>query len=220
MMPFYGRNTLLAGVPIAHQTGDAQVLIQPCGVLVLRATESGIVQPGKIDLDILNADLTNRQRHLLHHSDYLLHVCLHGGWQPSAPFAGCTIVKTWGAVPFPRTTVLTMTAPCLYFLLHIQAVMNLGSEQALMIAHTTHAGHMASFVDAKGHFLDVSLALPAELNGEWATLYHLRPACSQEFAGFGGRTGHERHAILVAYIDMHTVCKTSCRSDMLLATVQ
>jgi hypothetical protein len=48
----------------------------------------------------------------------------------------------------------------------------------------------------------------------------LRPARSQEFAGFGGRTGHERHAILVAYIDMHTVGKTSCRSKMLLATVQ
>ena len=113
----------------------------------------------------------------------------------------------------------SMSTTSIHFLLDILTVMDLGCEQDRAVSDTTHASHMAPFVNTKGDFLDLSLTLPVELNGEWATLDSLRLACLQEFACFGGCTRHERRAILIAYIDLHTVCKTSCQSKMLLAIV-
>ncbi len=53
---------LLTGIAIAHQTSQAQVLIQSRRVLILAPCEIGIIQPRDIHLDIFDDDLADRQR--------------------------------------------------------------------------------------------------------------------------------------------------------------
>ncbi len=43
---------LLASIAISHQASNAQVLVQSCGILVVRATQSGIIQARNVYLDI------------------------------------------------------------------------------------------------------------------------------------------------------------------------
>jgi len=108
----------------------------------------------------------------------------------------------------------------LQFLFHIPAVMNLGSKQDLTISRTRYPGHRAAFIDAKRYFLDVSLTLPAKLDGKGTVPHDFCPASTQEFARLCGSAGHEWCAILVANIDFDRHgFKLSFWSKMLLATV-
>src|SRR5258708_12023101 len=67
---------LLTGILIAHQTGDAQVLIQTSWVLVLCSMQDRIVQAGYVYLPILDHDMADRQRQLLYSSTHFLPIPL------------------------------------------------------------------------------------------------------------------------------------------------
>jgi len=90
MMGFQSALTLAAGlaaIPIAHEAGHAQVLIQPRWILVLTSLEFGVVQTGNIHLDVLDDKRTDREGKPLYDADDFLHIRFNRRGQPSAPLA-------------------------------------------------------------------------------------------------------------------------------------
>ena len=98
--------TVLTRVPIAHQTGDAQILIQSGWVLILAPRERGRVEPCNIDLHILNHDGTDWEGNVLDHPDHFLHIGFDGGRQSSTALAGSTILPACRAIPPSCPTAL------------------------------------------------------------------------------------------------------------------
>src|SRR6266700_1496743 len=68
--------TLLAGVAVAHQTGDAQVLIQPRWVLVAYTAQGRIIETGDINLYIFYHHRADRERDTLYNANDFLHIGL------------------------------------------------------------------------------------------------------------------------------------------------
>src|SRR5258708_20079316 len=79
--------TVLTRVPITHQTGDAQILIQSGWVLILAPRERGRVEPCNIDLHILDHDATDWEGNVLDHPVHFLHIGFDAWRQSSTPLA-------------------------------------------------------------------------------------------------------------------------------------
>ena len=117
--------TLLTGVAVAQQAGDAQVLIEPRRVLVLGAAQRRIVEASDIHLDIFYDNGSNRQWDLVRHPDHLLDVGFDGGWHAPIAFTRCAIVKSRWTVPLSSPAVVSVDPTAIHFVLDISPMMNL-----------------------------------------------------------------------------------------------
>jgi hypothetical protein len=77
----------LALVPIAHQAGDAQILIEPRWILILTPLQLRVVEPSNIHLHILDDESADGERKLSHYANHFLHVGFDRRRKASAPFA-------------------------------------------------------------------------------------------------------------------------------------
>ena len=119
---------LLALIAIAHQAGDAQVLIQSRWVLILASPKIGIVQAGDIHLHILNNDMRNRKRDPLYYADHLLHIGFDRWGQPLTSFAGSSVEEARRAIPFPPSATPAMIAAIIHLLFDIPTVVDFCRE--------------------------------------------------------------------------------------------
>ncbi len=211
---------VLTGIAVAHQTGEAQVLIQPCRVLILAPFELRIIQPRDIHLDIFDDDLADRQRQPLDNPDHLFDIGFDAR-RDSPPARACSSVgEACRTIPLSCSTALPVSATSIHFRFDIPTMVDLPSEQDLAVSYTGHPRGGASFVDAKRDGLNVPLTGPGELNGKGAVFYHLSLACLQQLPCFGWRARHQRCAILITDIHIHGGSRPSFQSEMLLAAVE
>src|SRR5260370_22887713 len=134
---------LLTGILIAHQTGDAQVLIQTSWVLVLCSMQDRIVQAGYVYLHILDHDMADGQRQLLYYSNHFLHICLDRGWQATTAPTRRTVGKPLGAIPFSGAATPAVGATRVHLRLHVTPMMQLCRYLSLSTAHTGNARAVA-----------------------------------------------------------------------------
>ena len=194
--------TLLTGVAVAHQTGDAQVLIEPRRILVLGAAQRRLVEASDIHLDIFNDHGRNRQWDLVHHPDHLLDIGFDRGRQASTAFTRCAIVKTWWTVPLSSPAVVSVGATTIHFVLDIQAMMELTRQEDLSFTHAAKASKAASLINAECDFLYLLFTVPQEFDGKRATMDSDGFAIPQQLACFRGLTRHQGMTILVDDIDV------------------
>ncbi len=168
---------LLTGVAIPHQAGHAQIFVQPRRVLILAPLEFRVIEARDIHLHVLYDENGNRKRDVLHHADHLLDIGLDRRWQPPTASASGSVEKPFGSVPPSGSTALAAITPILYLVFHILAMVDVGSEQDLVVADTGQTGHTASFVDATGDGLDLPFTLPRELDRKGAMRDDLGLAC-------------------------------------------
>jgi hypothetical protein len=169
---------MLASIPIAHQTGHAQIFVQPARILILASRKLWIVQTSNVYLHILDHDGIDRKRETLHHTKHFLYIGFDRGRQSPTPFAGCTVEKPSGPIPAACSPALAPITSLVHLLFHILAVIDLCCKQGRSVAHTGDPSDATPFIDPTGHILGVSLALPGELNRKWSVGYDLRFPCS------------------------------------------
>ncbi len=117
--------TLLALIAVPHQAGDTQVLIQSRGILVARATQSGIIQARNVYLDIFYDGARDGKRNVLDDANDLLHIRLEGRRKSPTPFARSTVEKPLRSVPLPAPAVSPVRATILYLVFDILAMLDL-----------------------------------------------------------------------------------------------
>ncbi len=183
---------VLTGIAVAHQTGEAQVLIQPCRVLILAPFELRIIQPRDIHLDIFDDDLADRQRQPLDNPDHLFDIGFDAR-RDSPPARACSSVgEACRTIPLSCSTALPVSATSIHFRFDIPTMVDLPSEQDLAVSYTGHPRGGASFVDAKRDGLNVPLTGPGELNGKGRCSTTLAlPVCNsfRALAGVQGING-------------------------------
>jgi hypothetical protein len=169
MMGFQFSATLtavLTPIPIAHQTGHAQILIQPCRILVLTSLEVWVVQTSNIHLDVLDDKRTDREGKTPNGANDFLHIRFNRRGQPSAPLARCAVEKACRPIPATRSAAFAPITSIIHLLFDIPAVMDRGSKQDPTIAHAGKARNTAAFIDPTRDFLNVPFTLEAELDCE------------------------------------------------------
>jgi hypothetical protein len=91
----------------------------------------------------------------------------------------------------------------MHLLLDILAVVELRRKQHVSLPGTEHACDTASFVDAQGHFLGLSIALPTQLDAKGTVGDHRCFVCLQQFPCFCRGARHEMLAIGILDIHNH-----------------
>jgi hypothetical protein len=79
--------TVLTGVAVAHQAGDAQVFIKPCGDLIPASGQCGIVQARDIDLNVFDNNFGDGKWDLSDDTNHFLDIRFDGRRQPSTALA-------------------------------------------------------------------------------------------------------------------------------------
>src|SRR5205823_8442368 len=70
--------TLLTRVAVAHQASNTQIFIEPCGVLISRSAQGGVIEASNIYLNIFYSNGCNGKRDLPHHANDFLHIGFNG----------------------------------------------------------------------------------------------------------------------------------------------
>jgi len=158
--------TLLALVAIAHEAGDAQVLIESRWVLVLPPCESGIIQARDIDLDIFNDDTADRKQDVFDYANDLFYIRFDRWRQSPAALARRPIVESRWPIPLPMATLSPAGATIVHFVFDILAMMDFTRQEDLPLADTRDARDMAPFINADYHLLHMLFTVPEEPDGK------------------------------------------------------